>query len=139
MALAVGDATALEVENVLAEATAELEEDPGLPDASLAHDSDDLAAALADPFQRLTEMRQLSLPTHERRQLGREIDAGAPLPEARHLVGDDERLLALDRAGAGRARKVNAPAVSRRVASLTRTAPGWHACSRRAARLTVSP
>ena len=97
--LAVGDAAALEVENVVAEATAELEEDSRLPDASFTHDSDDLAATLADPFQRLTEVRQLSLAAHERRQLGREIHATSPLPEARHLVSDDERLLALDRKG----------------------------------------
>ena len=96
---AVGDAAALEVQDVLAEAPPELQDDPRLPDASLADHADDLAPPLADPLQRLPEMRQLSLPSHERRQLGRDVHAGASLAKARDLVGHDGRLLALDRQG----------------------------------------
>ena len=97
--LAVGDAAAFEVDNILAEVPAELVQDPRLPDTSLGDDSDHFAAALPGSIERLPKLIELSLTAHQGCELGPDVHARASLAKTRDLVGHDGHLLSLERQG----------------------------------------
>ena len=100
--LAVGDAAAFEVDNILAEVPAELVQDPRLPDTSLGDDSDHFAAALPGSIERLrgSWSSSRSRPTRGVSSVATSTRARRSRRPVTSWV-DDGRLLSLDATGAG--------------------------------------